>query len=333
MTTVERLSEDFSSLKTTIETRLENLEQSLEAVPLETKGHEGFDKFARQGETKSLTTQKDETGGYLIPQQTTARFYDFLNEYSTIRKLARVDTVSTDSLELLTQKEEADAGWVQEIEERPETKAPEFHKQKISVHELYAKPCATQKLIEDSMIDLEPWLIQKIAEKMAALENHAFIYGDGQNKPKGVLTYAGKELEVLKGKGADFFFDIQSKLPSKYLKNSTWLMSPSAYTYVRKLKDPTTGQFLWQPGLQENMPHTLLGLPVVICDQLPPVNEGASVIFGSFYDGYQIVDRFGLSVMRDPFSHKPFVEFYARKRVGGDVINFQSFKIVEIAHD
>ena len=35
---------------------------------------------------------------------------------------------------------------------------------------------------------------------------------------------------------------------------------------------------------------------------------------------YKIVDRAGVGIMQDPYTDKPFIKFYAVKRVGGDVI-------------
>jgi len=53
--------------------------------------------------------------------------------------------------------------------------------------------------------------------------------------------------------------------------------------------------------------------------------------FGDFRTAYQIVDRIGIRVLRDPFTSKPFVKFYTRKRVGGGVKNFECFKVMKFA--
>jgi HK97 family phage major capsid protein len=45
--------------------------------------------------------------------------------------------------------------------------------------------------------------------------------------------------------------------------------------------------------------------------------------------GYTIVDRVGISTLRDPYPAKPFVQFYTRKRVGGDVTNFEAIKLLQ----
>ncbi len=48
--------------------------------------------------------------------------------------------------------------------------------------------------------------------------------------------------------------------------------------------------------------------------------------------GRTVAERLcGIRVLRDPFSAKPFVQFYTTKRVGGDVTNFDAIKLFKIA--
>jgi HK97 family phage major capsid protein len=54
-----------------------------------------------------------------------------------------------------------------------------------------------------------------------------------------------------------------------------------------------------------------------------------SIAVGDLRAAYQIVDRVGIRTLRDPYSNKPYVQFYTTKRVGGDVINFEALKIIK----
>ena len=56
-----------------------------------------------------------------------------------------------------------------------------------------------------------------------------------------------------------------------------------------------------------------------------------SIAFGDFYRGYLVVDRAGVSVLRDPYTAKPYVLFYTTKRVGGGVQDFDAIKLVKFA--
>ena len=44
------------------------------------------------------------------------------------------------------------------------------------------------------------------------------------------------------------------------------------------------------------------------------------------------MDRIGIRTLRDPYSAKPYVEFYTTKRVGGDVLNFEAIKLIEFSN-
>ncbi|MEM7631322.1 MAG: phage major capsid protein, partial [Pseudomonadota bacterium] len=50
-----------------------------------------------------------------------------------------------------------------------------------------------------------------------------------------------------------------------------------------------------------------------------------------FAAGYTVAERPDLRVLRDPFSAKPHVLFYATKRVGGDVSDFAAIKLLKFA--
>lgn len=264
-----------------------------------------------------LSTLSLEKGGYVMPKHQVERFQDLLTGYSTLRQIARVDTVKTDHFEILTDENTADCGWVTETQDRPTTGTPSLKTQKILIHEMYAKPKISQKLFEDSEIDIESWLLHKVAEKMAALENESFLYGTGNDQPRGLLDPSNglrtDELET-----ADSLIAIQDQIHPRYTQHAVWLMSPLALSRIRHMKDPTTGQFLWQPSFSENHPQTLLGHKIFVCDQLGTKTD-QHIVFGSFYHGYQIVDRLEMNVTIDPYSNKPFIEYYVRKRTGGDV--------------
>jgi HK97 family phage major capsid protein len=237
-------------------------------------------------ETKSLSVGSDRDGGYLVPSGLHDRLYATLTETSVMRGLANVREISTSALEMLIDKDTADAGWVAETAEREETRTPELAKIRIPVHEMYARPRATQKLLDDASLNVEEWLSQKISQKMATMENTAFLRGDGNNKPKGILDYettskehwAWGRLEEIKtgvngafheGHAAETLLILFYSLKPSYLPGASWLMSRHTQGALRTLKDPDNHQYLWQPPLAGMSTPTLLGYPVIICDDMP----------------------------------------------------------------
>ena len=111
-----------------------------------------------------------------------------------------------------------------------------------------------------------------------------------------------------------------------------WRSSPSRATLasVRKLKT-ADGAFLCQPGLVEGQPDRLLGYPVIEAEDMPDVSGGAfPIAFGNFRHGYLIAERSATRVLRDPFTNKPFVHFYATRRIGGKVLDSNAIKLLKI---
>lgn len=291
-------------------------------------------------EMKALTTGTDPDGGYFVPTAMSQRIIDKVYESSPIRQLATVENIGTNELEIPSDTDEAGAGWVGEEEARPETTTPRVASMIIPVHELYAKPKATQRVLEDASIDLEAWLATKIADKFARLEATAFLVGNGVKKPRGLLTYpAGTGLgqieQAVTGDANLITADSIMKLPwllqERYHGNARWLLKRSSLAALAVLKD-TTNNYLWSPGLREGAANSLAGYPVAMADDIPAVAAGALVaLFGDFRAAYTVVERLGIRTLRDPYSAKPFVEFYTRRRVGGDVVDKAAVKILKVA--
>jgi len=299
-------------------------------------------------QAKGMSVDSDPEGGYYVMPDTSGRTVQFVFETSPMRQVAAVQTITTDALEGFYDLNEAGSGWVGERASRPETSTPDIGKYRIPVHELYAEPRATQKLLDDSSVDIEAWLSGKVADKFARAENAAFISGDGIEKPRGVIDYAAgtptsSAFEVIQripsgASGAfpaapnagDPLIDTVFALKAAYRNGAVWMMNRSVLADVRKLTD-SDGQYLWSMSLQDSgLGMNLLGFPVVEAEDLPDRGASAnSILFGNFAQGYQIVDRLGIRVLRDPFTAKPFVKFYSTKRTGGAVINFEAIKIMQ----
>ncbi len=326
-------------------------------LPLSKEKEQNFAEFIRKGEsslfTKSLNESTDKDGAVFLPTEIVYQIEEKLKYLSPMRNIAKNITISTSSVDIIADSKLPDAGWAAENDERIESDSPEVKKIKIQAHELYAKPKANQQLLDDTQVDVESWLINKIAEKFASLEDAAFVNGDGSDQPKGFLRHQSsvdenREFGVLQhfctgANGAfvdndsalDVLIDVACSIKPIYVKNAKWIMSRSTLAEIRKIKN-RDGFPIWLPSIAEATPSTLLGYPVIVDDNMPKLTEGTAstaIAFGDFSAGYQIVDRQGLSVLRDPYTSKPFVEFYASKRVGGDVVDFDAIKLLKFSEN
>jgi HK97 family phage major capsid protein len=317
-----------------------------------------FNTFLRKGqeadliafERKAMTVGSDPEGGYAVPHELSQRIIIRQRDLTPLRQIATVMDVSSDALEMLSDRNEAEANWVAETASRAETATPALAKVRIPVHEISAQPKASQKLLDDAQINVEEWLAAKVAERFARREGDAFINGDGVSRPRGLLTYTtsandddtrswGQVQYVASGAAggfaatnpADKLLDMVYKLKAAYLPKASWLMPRSVSAAIRKLKGGD-GNYIWQVSLQSGQPPTLLGFPVVFSEDMPALTGNSlSLAFGDFSEAYTIVDRTGIKLLRDPYTDKPNVKFYTTKRVGGDVVNFDAVKLMKFA--
>lgn len=297
---------------------------------------------------KDLVAGSNPNGGYWIRPQRANFMATRIFETSPIRRLANVVSVATDSLEIIIDDNEATSGgWVGEIAARPKTATPDIGKITIPVHEQYAMPIATQKMLDDAGFDIESWLSGKIIDKMSRTENTAFVRGDGSQKPRGFLsltaaaaagTYERGTLGQYTSTGSSALLDsatdfknLQNLVKEAYQNGAVWGMKRATFGSVISLKD-TYGQFVFQSRFINEMDQmVLLGKEVVFMDDMDAVAANAlAVVYGNFKLGYTIVDRFGFRVIRDDVTNKPYIQFYTTKRVGGDVTNYDCLKIMKV---
>ena len=296
-----------------------------------------------QLDSKSLSTAVNSDGGYLVDPVTAETVISVLQATASIRSIAAVVTVEATSYDVLIDHTDVGAGWATESDPASETGTPMIDRITIPLHELSALPKASQRLLDDSAFDIESWLAGRIADKFSRAEAAAFLNGDGVDKPTGIMTHDVVENDswswgnigyVVSGSDGgigdgDAIVDLVYALGAEYRANGVFVMNSKTAGLIRKLKDGD-GRFLWSDGLAAGEPARLMGYPVLVAEDMPDAaSDSYSIAFGDFTAGYTIAERHDLRVLRDPFSAKPHVLFYATKRVGGDVSDFAAIKLLK----
>lgn len=336
-------------------------EQKAAPVELDDKAYgeykDAFNRFLRKNdrlltadEVKTLSVGSDPDGGYLVTPDVSGRIVKKVYETSPIRQIASVQPITTDALEGLEDLGEAGVGYAGEHTTSGDATTPQLGKWRIPVHIIDTEPKATQQLLDDAAVDVEAWLADKVANKFGRFENSEFCTG-AANK---IMGFAGGytaaadsgsgvtwgQLGFIKsGANGDFtgttpitkLFDMVGLLKNEYLMNATWVTRRSVIQLIRKFLDANNLP-IWQPSLVLGTPETILGHAVARAEDMPALaTNSLSLAFGDFREGYQIVDRQGLRVLRDPYTAKPYVKFYTTKRTGGAVINFEAIKLMKFA--
>lgn len=311
------------------------------------KSFHGVDDSRRETEIKALIAGNNPEGGYFIRPERSTQMIQRIFETSPMRSVSNVVTTASDTLEMIIDDNEADTGgWVGEVTARGETGTPKVGILSIPVHEQFAQPKATQKMLDDPGFDIESWLSGKVTRKMTRTENTAFVLGDGSQKPQGILdlpawavagTYQRNAVEqVNSGASGAFTGDGIKKLKNsvieEYQAGSIFGIRRASFEQIITLKDGN-GQYLLDPrSMKEGDTMTLLGKPVIFMNDMPDIAADAlAMVYGDFGVGYTIVDRIGFRVIRDNLTAKPNILFYTTKRTGGAVTNFESYKIQKLS--
>lgn len=286
-------------------------------------------------------------GGYtVLPDRRTDVRVTRIFETSPIRAFAQIITTGGMDVEIpIDDDQSASGGWVGETDAPSDTANAKLGLLKIPVHEQYAQPKLTQRLLDDSQINIEQWLSDKTNDILTRTENTAFVAGTGASQPKGILQYAAwasagvyereKIERVLSGISAtftsDFLRKLQGALLEDYQANAIWLTKRDNFTTISLLKDGQGRYMLNERMLSDGVDTRVLGKPLYFANDVPAAGaDSLSIIYGDFKRGYTIVDRQGIRVLRDPYTSKPYIKFYTTKRVGGAVSNYQSLKVGQL---
>jgi HK97 family phage major capsid protein len=316
-----------------------------------------FRQFIRKGDVSALEGIKaarvsdDTTGGYLVPAAVVGPIVQRIFDTSPVRQVARIQAITGNAIEGVVDYGQLSVSWLDEVTASSDPTTPSVKKYRIEVNNQRSSPRISPVLLEDAAVDIEAWIGEKIARDFALSENTSFVAGSGVAQPRGFTTYttaatadssrAWGQLEHVKtgtaggfgstSNGIDKLTDVAYKVKSGYRGKSLWMMSKATLATARQLKT-SNGDYIWQPSTQAGTPATLLGYPVVEAEDMPAIGtDSLSVAFGDFSAGYMIVDRIGLSVLRDPYSNNPYVTFHAVRRVGGGVVDFDAIKFLKFS--
>lgn len=330
-------------------------------TPLDQGGYDEYkaahNHYLREGkenlspeEVKTLSVGSDPDGGYWVTPDVTGRIVTKVYETSPVRQYASVQMITTDALEGIEDLGEAGAGYAGEQGTSGDTTTPQIGKWSIPVHWIDTEPKATQQLLDDAAVNVEAWLAGKVASKFARFENSEFVTGaaarirgfvlgytpasdSGSGVTWGQIGYVGTGVsgDFAAADKGDKIYDLIGLLKNDYLPGAAFFTRRSVITKIRQFKVSGTGTaYLWQPSFQAGQPEMIAGYPVVRMEDMPALASNSySMAFGNLGAAYQIVDRQGINVLRDPYTSKPFIKFYTRKRVGGGVVNFEAVKLMK----
>ncbi|MGZ8927126.1 MAG: phage major capsid protein [Methylobacter sp.] len=314
-----------------------------------------FGKYLRKGDENGLSELQRKAynagsgpdGGYLVDEEMDSEISRVVSVNSAIGRLARNVTIGTDTFKKVTKTTGLAARRVGPGATGGESTNPKFAELEFTAHEAEAEPWVFNSTLDDAIIDLEQDLANEAAIAFAELAGSEFAIGTGAGSARGITAYDviananyawGKLGYVFTGVSGGFhatlpgdnIVALQHALKAQYRANANFVMNDATLALVRQMKDGSGSYYLWQPDALAGFGGRLLGSPVEIDDNMPTVAASSlSIAYGDFRQGYLVVNRAGITVIRDNITAKGKTKFNFRKRFGGGVSNFEAIKLMK----
>lgn len=315
------------------------------------------DLFLRKGndhglsalERKAYQMGSDVDGGYLVDEEMAAEIDRVAKTVSTVRDLADVRTIGKASFEFRVKTAGMAARWVGEGEAGGETTNAKYAKIEIYAEEMECEPWVYNTTLEDADIDLVGDLTEEAGTSFGEAEGAAFVSGNGVKKPRGFLSYdiaanasyswgsvgyiaSGGAGAFASSNPGDNIIDLLHSLKATYRNGATMLMADTTLAALRKIKDGSGSFYLFNPDPTGEFDGIVLGKPVVVDDNVPVIAANSySIAYANWKRAYRIVDRRGITLIRDNITAKGTTKFNFRKRVGGGIRNFEAIKLMKFA--
>ena len=276
----------------------------------------------------ALQIGTDSEGGYLVPDEYESTLIEKLHDENIIRQYATVIKSSNGDKKIPVVAGYGEATWTDE--EAAYTESDDsFGVITLGAHKLTSIIKVSEELLNDSAFDLEQYISKEFVRRMAAAEENAFINGTGTGRPTGILQTAetGKTTAAAAAITADEVIDLYHSLRSPYRKNAVFIANDSTVKSVRQLKD-SNGMYLWQPGLKEGQPDTLIGNRIISSAYMPEIGAGKKPILFGDISYYWIADRQGRTFQRlnELYAATGQVGFRTFQRVDGKLTLAETVK-------
>lgn len=312
-------------------------------------------KFARTGDAgalsaisqKAMNSGSGPDGGFLVLPELDSEITRVVSVVSAIGRLARNVNIGTDTYRKAVKKSGMAARRVGAGATGGESTEPTYAELEFTVHPAEVEPWVFNETLEDAIIDLESDLAMEASIAFAELAGSEFAAGTGVGSACGITAYdtvanasyawgsigyvaTGQSGAHASSNPGDKLIDLQHALKSQYRPGAAWVMSDATLATVRQMKDGSGSFYLWQPDPLAGFGGRLLGSPVEVDDNMPAIGANSmSIAYGNFAQGYVVVNRTGIKLIRDDITAKGKTKFNFRRRFGGGVQNFEAIKLLK----
>ena len=284
----------------------------------------------------AMSTTTTTEGGFTVPAEVASMVIDKLKAYGGMRESASILTTATGvAMSWPTSDGTADVGAI--VGQNTLVASADVTFGTIGLNPFYYTSnqiALPLELIQDSAIDVVGYVVDRLATRIARIQNTHFTVGAGTTLPDGIVPKSatgktgttGQTLSVI----YDDLVDLKHSVNRAYRKNAKFMMNDLSVAVVSKLKD-TTGRPIWEYSTQVGAPDTLLGHAVQINDDMAVMTANAkSILFGDI-SKYTIRDVAGTTVLRrfddSAFALKNQVGFAGWTRSGGNLLDTAACRV------
>lgn len=317
----------------------------------------GFRHYLRTGsrgrmpsESRAWSAGSDVDGGFLLaPLQMSTQIIAGLQDEVTMRRLTRnqFPVLASESLGVVTvESDPSDPDWTEEV---PASAMTADTSAKLGRREF--KPVGVSKLLKISrkLVRMSPnavaVIMDRLRYKFATVEENAFLNGTGVKQPLGVFAVSDNGIPSSRDVSTDNtttlikpdgLLEAFYSLKPQYQRNATWLMHRHGIKLIRKAKEDSTGQYLWQPGIRAGEPDTVLGRPIEQSEYAPAsasYTTGTRVGIVGDFNYYWIADALSLEIqiLTELYAATNQVGYIGRKETDGMPVMAEAFAGIKLA--
>ena len=229
--------------------------------------------------------------------------------------------------------------FVGESANRTETTINFLDQVEIELHQIYALPIFTNKLLATDVVGFVALVLERIAESFANKISEKVLYGSGVGEPAGILTNTKIIAGAISFAGAgvvdyETLTKAKYKLKEDYARNAIVVMNRQSAPHFMNLKD-NSGRPIFLDAYTDSQQDRLTGLTVVYDDALPTFDTAvagdvvvligdAKKYLGASHTDYNIK-------LEDKITQKGFTAYYFETMVGGNVLLPEAFVAIKKA--
>lgn len=289
-------------------------------------------------EVKTLRTDIQTGAGYLVTPETDNVITKEIIETSPVRSVARVRTVGKKTLNMAIRGNVPEAFYEGETEQGQQGQQ-DYKAESVNAWRLTVQVPITEDQLMDADFDMENEMNTDVATGFGFKEGNRMVLGTGVKQPEGFMAnstlQAGARASTVSGSLAPKDLILMTG-DLKFGQNPMFAFNRKTLAFLRTLES-TNGQFIWHVGSFDagqggSRPNTIAGEPyVIMADMADLAANSYSVCYADFRRGYVIIDRTGLSIIRDNFTQarNAIILFTFHRYNTGQLVLEEAFKYLK----